>query len=994
MVITTAMSARSMSTRLELLVVFVFIVAPALAATKPSYIVYLGGRHSHGDDGGVISPEEAHRTAAESHYDLLGSVLGDREKARDAIFYLYTKNINGFAARLEAEEAAAVAERPGVVSVFPDRGRRMHTTRSWQFLGLERPDGSVPPWSPWEAARYGQNIIIGNLDSGVWPESLSFNDRELGPIPNYWKGACRNEHDKTFKCNSKLIGARYFNNGYAKVIGVPLNDTHKTPRDANGHGTHTLATAGGSAVRGAEAFGLGGGTARGGSPRARVAAYRVCYPPFNGSDACYDSDILAAFEAAIADGVHVMGKIVVCMRGGNPRVEKGEEVSRAGGAAMILVNDEASGNDVIADAHVLPAVHINHADGHALLAYINSTKGAKAFITRAKTVVGVKPAPVMAAFSSQGPNTVNPEILKPDVTAPGVSVIAAWSGAAGPTGLPYDQRRVAFNAQSGTSMSCPQVSGVAGLIKTLHPDWSPAAIKSAIMTTATELGNDMRPIMNSSMSPATPFSCGAGHVFPHRAMDPGLVYDLTVDDHLSFLCTIGYNATALALFNGAPFRCPDDPLDPLDFNYPSITAFDLAPAGPPATARRRVRNVGPPATYTAAVVREPEGVQVTVTPTTLTFESTGEVRTFWVKFAVRDPAPAANYAFGAIVWSDGNHQLDQEYSNSYQISYVYESSMSLTDKMRKLKELLHKSENRICADCSSPDPKWASANIGVFICLKCSGIHRSLGTHISKVLSVTLDEWTDDEINSMLEVGGNSYANAIYEAFLPGGYHKPHPDSSQEERADFIRSKYELQEFLKPSLRIVSNKSSLQAMDSRKDIGNASNSYSFKSEAGMVEFIGIIKVKVIRGTKLAVRDILSSDPYVVLTLGQQKAKTKVIKSNLNPVWNEVLTLSVPQKYGPLKLQVYDHDVLSRDDIMGEAEVDLQPMITAAMAFGDPGLLSDMQIGRWLMSRDNALARDSAVSVVGGRVKQEVSLRLQNVECGEVDLELEWIALNQ
>lgn len=174
---------------------------------------------------------------------------------------------------------------------------------------------------------------------------------------------------------------------------------------------------------------------------------------------------------------------------------------------------------------------------------------------------------------------------------------------------------------------------------------------------ATELGNDMRPIMNSSMSPATPFSCGAGHVFPHRAMDPGLVYDLTVDDHLGFLCTIGYNATALALFNGAPFRCPDDPLDPLDFNYPSITAFDLAPAGPPATARRRVRNVGPPATYTAAVVREPEGVQVTVTPTTLTFESTGEVRTFWVKFAVRDPAPAANYAFGAIVWSDGNHQV-------------------------------------------------------------------------------------------------------------------------------------------------------------------------------------------------------------------------------------------------------------------------------------------------------------------------------------------------
>ncbi|OEL14658.1 ADP-ribosylation factor GTPase-activating protein AGD12 [Dichanthelium oligosanthes] len=257
-----------------------------------------------------------------------------------------------------------------------------------------------------------------------------------------------------------------------------------------------------------------------------------------------------------------------------------------------------------------------------------------------------------------------------------------------------------------------------------------------------------------------------------------------------------------------------------------------------------------------------------------------------------------------------------------------------SDKMRKLRELLHKSDNRICADCSAPDPKWASANIGVFICLKCSGVHRSLGTHVSKVLSVTLDQWTDDEINSMIEVGGNSYANAIYEAFLPEGYHKPHPDSSQEERADFIRSKYELQEFLKPSLRIVSIKSSFEA------------------------------------------------------------KTSVIKRNLNPVWNEELKLSVPHKYGPVKLQVFDHDLLSRDDIMGEAEIDLQPMISSAMAFGDPELLADMQIGKWLKSPDNALARDSAVNVVGGKVKQEVSLKLQNVESGEVDLELEWIPLTQ
>nr|CAD1831448.1 unnamed protein product [Ananas comosus var. bracteatus] len=324
-------------------------------------------------------------------------------------------------------------------------------------------------------------------------------------------------------------------------------------------------------------------------------------------------------------------------------------------------------------------------------------------------------------------------------------------------------------------------------------------------------------------------------------------------------------------------------------------------------------------------------------------------------------------------------------------SFKYDEEKPSSGK-KKLKELLLKSDNRICADCSAPDPKWASANIGVFICLKCSGVHRSLGTHISKVLSVTLDEWTDDEIDAMVEVGGNSYANAIYEAFLPQGCSKPNPDSSHEERASFIRSKYELQEFLKPSLRIVSSKSSFQSCDSGKV--SCSGSDSFKSSAGMIEFIGILKVKVIKGTNLAIRDMLSSDPYVVLTIGQQKAQTAVIKSNLNPIWNEELKLSVPREYGPLQLQVFDHDMLSADDIMGEAEVDLQPMITAAMAFGDPDLLADMPIGKWLKSHDNALLKDSTINIVDGKIKQEVSLKLQNVESGEIDLELEWIPLNQ
>ncbi|CAM0946289.1 unnamed protein product [Alopecurus aequalis] len=250
------------------------------------------------------------------------------------------------------------------------------------------------------------------------------------------------------------------------------------------------------------------------------------------------------------------------------------------------------------------------------------------------------------------------------------------------------------------------------------------------------------------------------------------------------------------------------------------------------------------------------------------------------------------------------------------------------------------------------------------------------------VMSVTLDKWTDDEINFMVEVGGNSQANAIYEAFLPEGYHKTHPDSTQEERQNFIKSKYELQEFLQPSLRIVSNCPS-----------DVSHSGYSTSEIGMVEFIGILNVKVIGGTKLAIRDMYSSDPYVVLTLGQQKAQTSVIKGNLNPVWNEELKFSVPQQYGPLKLQVLDHDMVSKDDVMGEAEIDLQPMINAAAAFGDPEQLDGMQIGRWLKSADNALITDSAVMVKGGKVKQDVSLKLQRTESGELTLEMQWIALN-
>ncbi|CAH2078394.1 unnamed protein product [Thlaspi arvense] len=319
---------------------------------------------------------------------------------------------------------------------------------------------------------------------------------------------------------------------------------------------------------------------------------------------------------------------------------------------------------------------------------------------------------------------------------------------------------------------------------------------------------------------------------------------------------------------------------------------------------------------------------------------------------------------------------------------------------RRIRDLLTQSDNRVCADCGAPDPKWASANIGVFICLKCCGVHRSLGTHISKVLSVTLDEWSDEEVDSMIEIGGNASANSIYEAFIPDGCSKPGPDATHDQR---MRSKYELQEFLKPSLRITSVRGSstkspeyLSSTVSKKIIDSfRTNSSSQQPQPeGMVEFIGLLKVTLKKGTNLAIRDMMTSDPYVVLTLGQQTAQSTVVKSNLNPVWNEELMLSVPHNYGSVKLQVFDYDTFSADDIMGEAGIDIQPLITSAMAFGDPEMFGDMQIGKWLKSHDNALIEDSIINIADGKVKQEVQLKLQNVESGEVELEMEWLPLDQ
>ncbi|XP_009126659.1 subtilisin-like protease SBT5.4 isoform X2 [Brassica rapa] len=710
---------------LTLLIIFTLFYSHAFALKK-SYIVYLG---SHAHPFTLLSQAHLDRVA-HSHRTFLASFLGSHQSAEDAIFYSYKRHINGFAAVLDDKKASEIAKHPNVASIFLNKGRKLHTTHSWDFMLLEK-HGVVHKSSLWKKARFGEDTIIANLDTGVWPESKSFSDEGYGDVPARWKGSCHGD----VPCNRKLIGAKYFNKGYLAYAKFPSNSTFETPRDLDGHGTHTLSTAGGNFVPGANVFGLGnaigdgvdvisasvGGdagdymndglsigsfvavkngvtvvcSAGNSGPKpgtvSNVAPWIITvgassmdreFQAFvelsNGSrfegtslstplpeNKMYDLISAADGKAANASALQallckkdsldpekVKGKIVVCLRGDNARVDKGQQAATAGAVGMILCNDKASGNEIISDAHVLPASQINYKDGEAVFSYLNSTKDPKGYITAPNTQLHTKPAPFMASFSSRGPNTITPGILKPDITAPGVNVVAAYTEATGPTDIESDNRRTPFNVESGTSMSCPHISGIVGLLKTLRPQWSPAAIRSAIMTTSRTRDNTRKPMVDATFHKATPFGYGSGHVQPNKASHPGLVYDLNTGDYLDFLCAIGYENKVVQLFADDPLYTCRQGANLLDFNYPSITVPKLTDS---VTITRKLTNVGPPSTY-RSYFHAPLGVEVSVEPKQLTFSKVGEEKMFQMTIGATSEK-ALGYVFGELTWTDSKYYV-------------------------------------------------------------------------------------------------------------------------------------------------------------------------------------------------------------------------------------------------------------------------------------------------------------------------------------------------
>ncbi|CAN6245879.1 unnamed protein product [Urochloa humidicola] len=704
------------------------------------------------------------------------SFLRDHLPARVArpqptLLYSYAHAATGFAARLTEAQAAHLASQESVLAVVPDMTHQLHTTLSPSFLGLSESSGLL------QASGGAASVVIGVIDTGVYPEdraSFAANST-LPPPPSTFRGSCVStpEFNASAYCNNKLVGAKFFYQGYEAALGHPIDETKesKSPLDTIGHGTHMASTAAGSAVADASFFGYGKGKAVGIAPAAHIAVYKACW-----AGGCASSDILMAFDEAIKDGVNVIsvssgvfrapfysdstavgafsavrkgiivsasagntgpgefttfnvapwiltaaassinrqflasvvlgngenftatsiyegtplgadkiplvyggdvgssecevgklntsavaGKIVVCDAGINTRQVKGEAVKLAGGAGAIFISTKVFGEQSVATAHVLLAAGVSFATAENIKQYIRETESPVGTIMFLGTVIGptTRPAPRMASFSGRGPNFIAPEILKPDLTAPGVDILAAWTGKNSPSELDSDPRRVKFNIFYGTSVACAHVSGIATLLRQVHPDWSPAAIKSALMTTAYNVDNaeDIIKDMSTSMA-STPFARGAGHVDPNSAADPGLVYDASTDDYISFLCALNYSAQQIAVLtrDGSVTDCSKRKGSVGDHNYPAFSVVFKSGVGA-VTQRRVARNVGSSiaTTYTPNVT-SPAGVRVTVQPSTLKFSLLRRTQEYVVTFT-----PLGNvtdkYTFGSIVWSDGKYKV-------------------------------------------------------------------------------------------------------------------------------------------------------------------------------------------------------------------------------------------------------------------------------------------------------------------------------------------------
>ncbi|UWF77708.1 MULTISPECIES: S8 family serine peptidase [Microbacterium] len=675
----------------------------------------------------------------------------------------YQVTLNGFSAELTGEQVDALRASKDVLGVFPDEIRHPQAQSSTDFLGLGSDvDGTGGVWEEiGGVGTAGDGVVVGVIDTGIAPESPSFaghglkkKDHKKSQGQPYADGdhvVYQKADGGTFRSpivrgqewnkndySTKLVGGRYFHTG-AQAAGFDFQHDYLSPRDGDGHGSHTASTAAGNFGVPASVNGVDFGTISGVAPAAKVAAYKACYvgpdTSVSDDDICALSDLVAAIDAAVADGVDVInysigggaatsvlepddiaffnaaaagvfvavsagnsgpdpatadhaspwyttvaastiptwegtvrfdgfeeagasvsvpfgeevtgpsiyagdaaaaeganlclpgtldaakvaGHIVVCDRGSNARAEKSQVVKDAGGIGMVLVNVPGGADSLDNDFHAVPTVHLSSVHRDAVLAYVQG--GADRPITLiGENVTGeTTPVPQVAGFSSRGPmNADGSDIMKPDVAAPGVAILAATHNAA--------EGEPTYGILSGTSMASPHVAGLAALYLGERPDATPAEIKSALMTTACDT------VDADGSANTDPFAQGAGQVDPTRYFEPGLLYLSGPADWAAFI-----EGKGLADFDGI------EPIDGSDLNGASISIGMLASA---QTVTRTVTATAP-GTYTAEV--SVPGVNATVEPSTLTFSEAGESQTFTVTFD-NAGAPAEQWATGMLTW--------------------------------------------------------------------------------------------------------------------------------------------------------------------------------------------------------------------------------------------------------------------------------------------------------------------------------------------------------
>ncbi|XP_038721935.1 subtilisin-like protease SBT5.6 [Tripterygium wilfordii] len=365
----------------------------------------------------------------------------------------------------------------------------------------------------------------------------------------------------------------------------------------------------------------------------------------------------------------VKGKIVLCNSGMGRRMEKGAEVKRAGGVGFILENSQKMGEkDFQVDAHLLPAIALSFSDATNVLDYIDSVDNPNATIKKAKTVIHNGPAPSVCSFSSRGPNIIDPYILKPDIIAPGLNILGAWSEALSLTKEFDDHRKVKFNIRSGSSVATPHVAAVSTLLKAIHPTWSSAAIKSALMTTASQRNKKGYLITDYDGRLASPFAYGSGHLRPEKAANPGLVYDISYIVYLIYLCSGGLKGiNALRKFD-ENFDCPDKLIPSYNLNYPLLVLPHISGT---IIAKRTVTNVGNSNSVYVFDVIKPFGFMVTASPKKLEFDHLGQKKSFKIKvtpISINTWHLKGNYSYGWYSWIDSSH--DYEVISVLAVSYV------------------------------------------------------------------------------------------------------------------------------------------------------------------------------------------------------------------------------------------------------------------------------------------------------------------------------------